>query len=156
VARRRRAVPRELQPDPKYGSVELTRFTNKVMMRGKKMVAQKIVYNALEQIQQTTGQFPLEIFQQAMRNTTPAIQVKPRRVGGATYQVPVEVTSQRGGMLAMRWLILAARARKGRPMKDRLAQELTEAARGQGAAVKRREDLHRMAEANRAFVHYRW
>ena len=156
MARRRRAVPRELQPDPKYGSVELTRFTNKVMMRGKKMVAQKIVYNALEQIQQTTGQFPLEIFQQAMRNTTPAIQVKPRRVGGATYQVPVEVTSQRGGMLAMRWLILAARARKGRPMKDRLAQELTEAARGQGAAVKRREDLHRMAEANRAFVHYRW
>ena len=156
MARRRRAVVREVPADPRYGSAELARFINKVMVRGKKTVAQRIVYNAMDELQRTTGQFPLEVFQQAMRNTTPALQVRPRRVGGATYQVPTEVRQSRGTMLAMRWLIVAARARTGRPMDERLAQELGEASRGQGAAVRRREEMHRMAEANRAFVHYRW
>ena len=156
MARRRRAIPRIIPPDSRYGSVEIAQFINKVMQRGKKTVAQRIVYTALEQVQQSTGQFPPELFQQAMRNVTPQLEVKPRRVGGATYQVPIEVRPRRATMLAMRWLIQGAKARKGRPMAERLAQELTEAARGQGAAVKRREDLFRMAEANRAFVHFRW
>jgi small subunit ribosomal protein S7 len=156
MARRRRAVVRQIPPDPIYGSVELSQFINKMMVRGKKTVAQRIVYSALSELQRSTGQFPMEIFQQAVKNTTPALQVRPRRVGGATYQVPTEVRQSRGTMLAMRWIILAARARTGRPMNQRLAQELGEAARGQGAAARRREEMHRMAEANRAFVHYRW
>ena len=126
------------------------------MQRGKKTVAQRIVYQALDAVAAETKRDPLEVFTQAIRNTTPALQVKPRRVGGATYQVPVEVRADRQLALAQRWLIGAARARAGRPMRERLAQEILDASRGQGAAVKRREDLHRMAEANRAFVHYRW
>jgi small subunit ribosomal protein S7 len=141
--------------DPRYGSELLTRFINRVMERGKKNTAQRIVYGAFSRIEQE-GRDPLQTFEQAIRNATPLLQVRPRRVGGATYQVPVEVRSERGTALAMRWLIDSARARGGRPMLDKLAAELADAARGQGNAVRRREELHRMADANRAFVHYRW
>ena len=123
---------------------------------GKKTVAQRIVYNALGQVEEEAHRPGLEIFEQALKNATPMVEVKSRRVGGATYQVPTEVRPERQTALAMRWLVNAARARQGRPMFQRLAQELLEASRGQGAAVKRREDLYRMAEANRAFAHYRW
>jgi small subunit ribosomal protein S7 len=143
-------------PDPKYNSVYLASFINRVMTRGKKTVAQSIVYDALEIVASEGSRDPMEIFNQALRNATPQLEVKPRRVGGATYQVPVEVRSTRQMSLAMRWLLRASRARTGRPMAERLALELQEASRGQGAAVRRREEIHRMAEANRAFVHYRW
>lgn len=156
MSRRRRAEKRKITPDPKYGNVELARFINRVMVSGKKTTAQRIVYSALERVESEARRPALEVFEQAVRNTMPMLQVKPRRVGGATYQVPVEVRPERRLTLAMRWLILAARAKSGRPMSERLASELMEASRGQGTAVKRREDLHRMAEANRAFVHYRW
>jgi small subunit ribosomal protein S7 len=126
------------------------------MYGGKKSVAQRAVYQALDIVQEQTNRDPMEIFDQAMRNATPTVEVKPRRVGGATYQVPIEVAPNRRIALAMRWLILSARARAGQPMRSRLAAELLDASRGQGAAVRRREELYRMAEANRAFVHYRW
>ncbi|MBI2873185.1 MAG: 30S ribosomal protein S7 [Chloroflexi bacterium] len=156
MARRRRAEKRVIPPEPRYNSAELSRFINRLMQRGKKTVAQRVVYDALEIVGREAGREPLEVFEQAIRNATPVLQVKPRRVGGATYQVPVEVPTGQRETLATRWLIQAARARTGKPMRERLAQELLEAARGGGTAVKRREDLHRMAEANRAFVHYRW
>jgi small subunit ribosomal protein S7 len=156
MSRRRRAVRRLPPPDPKHGSVELSSFINRVMMGGKKSVAQRAVYQALDLVEEETHRDPVEIFGQAMRNTTPNVEVKPRRVGGATYQVPIEVSGPRRNALAMRWLIRAARARTGMPMRSRLAQELLDASRGQGAAVRRREELHRMAEANRAFAHYKW
>ena len=156
MARRRRAERRWIKPDPKYGSVELSRFINKIMLNGKQTVAQRIVYGALGDVERLAHRSGLEIFEQAVRNATPLLEVKSRRVGGATYQVPTEVRPERRLALAMRWLITSARARGGRPMAERLSQELLEASRGQGAAVKRKEDLHRMAEANRAFVHYRW
>ena len=156
MSRRRRAERRLPAPDPRYGSTELSTFINRAMLNGKKTVAQRFVYEALEAVQQESHRDPLEVFELAMRNVTPTVEVKPRRVGGATYQVPVEVAGPRRTALAMRWLIRAARARTGRPMRERLAQELLDASRGQGAAVRRREELHRMAEANRAFVHYRW
>lgn len=156
MARRRRAERRTVVPDSRYGSQELARFTNKVMVGGKKTVAQRIVYQALEGLEQETSRPGIEVFEQALRHATPVLEVKPRRVGGATYQVPVEVRPERREALAMRWLIRSARRQAGRPMADRLYRELLEASQGQGAAVKRREDLHRMAEANRAFVHYRW
>lgn len=156
MARRRRAVHRAPPPDPRYGSVELSSFINRVMLKGKKTTAQRVVYQAMDAVANETNREAMEVFQQAMRNVTPAVEVKSRRVGGATYQVPIEVTDNRRNALAMRWVILAARARSGRPMHERLANELVEASRGQGAAVRRREELHRMAEANRAFVHYRW
>jgi small subunit ribosomal protein S7 len=136
--------------------VELSSFINRVMLKGKKTVAQRVVYKALDKVADETNREALEVFGQALRNVTPAVEVKSRRVGGATYQVPIEVTDNRRNALAMRWLIVAARARSGRPMHERLATELVEASRGQGAAVRRREELHRMAEANRAFAHYRW
>jgi small subunit ribosomal protein S7 len=126
------------------------------MTRGKKSVAQRIVYDALELVEKENSRDPMETFSQAIRNATPQVEVKPRRVGGATYQVPIEVRSERQLSLAMRWILRASRARTGRPMAERLALELQEASRGQGAAVRRREEIHRMAEANRAFVHYRW
>ncbi len=156
MARRHRAVRRDVEPDPRYGSRDLARFINKIMERGKKSVAQRVVYTALQSAEADAHRDALEVFNMALRNTTPLLEVKPRRVGGATYQVPIEVRPSRGQTLAMRWLINACRARPGRPMAERLAQELLEASRGQGAAAKRREDTHRMAEANRAFVHYRW
>jgi small subunit ribosomal protein S7 len=156
VARRRRAVRRKIPPDPRHGSVELARFINKLMVHGKQTVAQRIVYSALDEAEQQARRPGLDLFQQAVRNATPMVEVKSRRVGGATYQVPIDVRPDRRLALAMRWLLASARARSGRPMAERLAQELVEASRGQGNAVKRKEDLHRMAEANRAFVHYRW
>jgi len=156
MARRHRAVRRDVESDPRYGSRDLARFINKIMERGKKSVAQRVVYTALQSAEADAHRDALEVFNMALRNTTPLLEVKPRRVGGATYQVPIEVRPSRGQTLAMRWLINACRARTGRPMAERLAQELLEASRGQGAAAKRREDTHRMAEANRAFVHYRW
>lgn len=156
MSRRRRAERRQVMPEPRYGSEELARFINRVMIGGKKTVAQRIVYSALARLEEEAHRPGLEVFQQAMRNATPSLEVKPRRVGGATYQVPVEVRTDRRQALAMRWLITSARSRSGLPMSERLYRELLEASRGEGASVKRREDLHRMAEANRAFVHYRW
>ena len=155
MSRRRRAQKRKLTPDAIYNSELITRFTNRVMQRGKKNTARRIVYGAFNLIQED-GTDPMEIFGQAMRNATPLLQVRPRRVGGATYQVPVEVREDRGAALAMRWIIDAARARGGSPMVSTLAAEVTDAARGQGNAVRRREELHRMADANKAFAHYRW
>lgn len=154
--RRRRAERREVAPDAKYGRADVARFVYKVMRRGKRTVARRIVYTALEKAEKESGRPALELFEQAVKNATPILQVKPRRVGGATYQVPVEIRPEIRSTLAMRWLVQAAQARKGRPMAERLAAELVDASKGQGAAVKRRDDLFRMAEANRAFVHYRW
>ena len=156
MSRRRRAERRDVPPDSRYDSVELARFVNKVMKWGKKTVAQRIVYDAFDIVQQYTKREPLEVFTQAMKNVTPLLEVKPRRVGGATYQVPTELRVNRSEALAMRWVIRGAKARQGMPMSRRLALELIDASRGEGAAVRRREELHRMAEANRAFVHYRW
>lgn len=147
---------REIQPDAKYNSERLTRFTHKVMLNGKKSTAERIVYTALDIIREQTNKEPIEVFEEALKNTTPLLAVRPRRIGGATYQIPTEVDPQRGSSLAMRWLIDTARARKGRPMAEKLAAELIEASRGEGATVKKRTDTHRMAEANRAFAHYRW
>jgi small subunit ribosomal protein S7 len=156
MSRRRRSEKRRVQADPRYNSVELSRFINKIMMRGKKTVAQRIVYGALDLVEESTKREPLEVFNQAMKNATPLLEVKPRRVGGATYQVPTELRANRSEALAIRWIIRSARARQGIPMVRKLAAELLDASRGEGAAVRRREELHRMAEANRAFVHYRW
>ena len=156
MARRRRAEKRRVIPDPKHHNVELAQFINKMMMNGKKTVAQRIVYDALQLASEEVRRPEVEVFEQAIRNTMPMVEVKSRRVGGATYQVPTEVRPERRLALSMRWIIQSARSRRGRPMAQRLSAELAEAARGQGAAVKRREDLYRMAEANRAFAHYRW
>jgi small subunit ribosomal protein S7 len=143
-------------PDSQYNSKLISMFVNKIMMRGKKSTAERIMYDALKRIETQTNRNPLDTFEQAVRNATPAMEVKPRRVGGATYQVPVDIRAERRNALAIRWLLRSARARGGRSMAERLAAELLDAAAGQGATIKRREDTHRMAEANRAFVHYRW
>ena len=156
MARRRKAVRRAITPDPVFGSVEVARFTNKVMIGGKRTTAQRIIYAALREAENVVHRPGIEVFQQALRNATPAMEVKPRRVGVATYEVPTEVRRERQLALGMRWLVQAARARSGRPMAERLAQEFIDASRGQGNAVRRKEEIHRMAEANRAFVHYRW
>ena len=156
MARRRRAEKRQIRPDPKFGNVELARFINKVMLNGKRTTAQRIVYRALDEVERDAHRSGLEVFQHAIRNAMPQVQVKSRRVGGTTYQVPTEVRPENQLALAMRWIIRAARERSGRPMFLRLAQEILESSRGQSASVKRKEDLHRMAEANRAFAHYRW
>ena len=155
MSRRRRAIKRSILADPRYSSVLVTRFTNRVMQRGKKNTARRIVYGALANIA-ANGDDPIQTFERAIRNATPLLQVRPRRVGGATYQVPVEVRGERGLTLSMRWIIDSARQRAGRPMLDKLTSEIIEAAQGQGNAVRRREEMHRMAEANRAFAHYRW
>ena len=156
MARRGRAGRREIVPDGKYNSKQLQMFINKMMIGGKKSTAERIVYDALTRLEDQAGRPAMDIFDQAMRNATPAVEVKPRRVGGATYQVPVDIRAERRVSLAMRWLVRSARARRGRSMAEKLAGELMDASTGQGATVKRREDTHRMAEANRAFVHYRW
>ena len=154
---RRREVPkREILPDPKFGSVELAKFMNVVMLSGKKAVAERIVYGALEQIQAKTGKEPLEVFNTAINNVKPVVEVKSRRVGGANYQVPVEVRPVRRLALAMRWLREAAKKRGEKSMDMRLAGELMDAAEGRGGAMKKREDTHKMAEANKAFSHFRW
>jgi small subunit ribosomal protein S7 len=156
MARRGRAERRDITPDGKYHSQNLQRFINKVMLSGKKSIAERLVYDALDRCEETTHRPAIDVFDQALRNATPAVEVKPRRVGGATYQVPVDIRAERRISLAMRWLVRSARARRGRSMAEKIAGELLDAAGGQGATVKRREDTHRMAEANRAFVHYRW
>ena len=156
MSRRRKSEKRPVFPDPKYNNLTLSSFINRVMTRGKKSVAQKIVYGALDILEKETSSNPVETFELAIKNVTPQLEVKPRRVGGATYQVPVEVAVGRQLALAMRWILRASRDRTGRPMAENLASELQEAARGQGAAVRRKEETQRMAEANRAFVHYRW
>jgi len=155
MSRRRRAERRIIAPDPRFNNVELARFINRLMMRGKKTVAQRITYNAFSIIQEESSREPLEVFQQALRNATPQMEVRPKRVGGSTIQVPTELRATRSEALAMRWLITGARSRNGIPMRRGLAQELMEASRGEGSAVRRKEELHRMADANRAFVHYR-
>jgi small subunit ribosomal protein S7 len=156
MSRRRRAEKREVLPDPKFGDVVLSKFMNVLMYSGMKSVAEGIVYGALERIGQKGGQDPVRVFHDALGNVRPEIEVRSRRVGGATYQVPVEVRSDRSQALAIRWLISASRARSELTMTDRLANELMDAANNRGAAVKKREDTHRMAEANKAFSHYRW
>ena len=155
MSRRRRAVVRVIPPDPMYNNLELAKVINNVMQRGKKSTAQRICYSAFEIIKEQSNREPLEVFQMALKNATPMVEVKPKRVGGATYQVPTELRPSRSEALAIRWLIRGARSRKGMPMRRGLAQELMEASRGEGTAVRRKEELHRMAEANRAFVHYR-
>jgi small subunit ribosomal protein S7 len=156
MSRRHRAETREVLPDPKFGDETLTKFMNYVMLQGKKSVAETIVYGALDRVQTRLKREPLEVFHDALANVAPAIEVRSRRVGGATYQVPVEVRPERRKALAIRWLVNAARARNENTMVDRLAGELADAANNRGSAVKKREDTHRMAEANRAFSHYRW
>lgn len=154
---RRREVPkREILPDPKFGSVDLAKFMNIIMLSGKKAVAERIVYGAFDQIQSKTGKEPLEVFNEALNNVKPIVEVKSRRVGGANYQVPVEVRPVRRVALAMRWIREAAKKRGEKSMDLRLAGELQDAAEGRGAAMKKREDTHRMAEANKAFSHFRW
>lgn len=156
MPRRAKVTRRQLLPDARYGSELVTRFTNKVMERGKKGLAERIVYDAFDILEARTGRNPLEVFQQALYNATPIIEVKPRRVGGATYQVPVQIEGQRRTSLAIRWLLQSARARPGKTMSEKLAAELLDAFNNTGATIKRREDTHRMAEANKAFSHYRW
>ncbi len=154
MPRRAKVQRRELVPDARYSSETVARFINKVMQRGKKGLAERIVYGAMETIQERTGREPLEVFEQALYNATPVIEVKPRRVGGATYQVPVQIEDTRRQSLAMRWLLMSARSRAGKSMEEKLANELLDAFNNTGATVKRREDTHRMAEANKAFSHY--
>lgn len=154
---RRREVPkRRIVPDPKYGDPVVSKFVNKIMLRGKKAVAEQVVYGAFAIIEERTREEPVKVFKRALDNVAPLVEVKSRRVGGSTYQVPVEVRSERRLALAMRWLIQFSRGRAGRPMDDRLAVELIEASHNRGNAVKKREDTHKMAEANKAFAHYRW
>ncbi|MBK9082875.1 MAG: 30S ribosomal protein S7 [Rhizobiales bacterium] len=156
MSRRHSAEKREIIPDPKFGDVVVTKFMNSIMYDGKKSVAEAIVYGALDTIETRAKSDPLQVFRQALDNVAPAIEVRSRRVGGATYQVPVEVRTERRQALAIRWIITAARGRNDKTMMDRLAAELLDASNNRGNAVKKREDTHRMAEANRAFAHYRW
>jgi small subunit ribosomal protein S7 len=150
MPRRARVIKREVPPDPRYGSRTLTRFMNKLMLNGKKSLAERIVYTALDSVEQTSRRNPIEVFDTALRNATPLLEVKPRRVGGATYQVPVEIKGDRKQSLAMRWLIASARGRGGKSMAEKLASELLD------ATIRKRDETHRMAEANKAFSHYRW
>ena len=156
MARRRQAEKRAILPDPKYRSEMIAKFINMVMLNGKKSVAEKIVYGAFDLIQERTGNEPVEVFKKALENVRPVVEVKSRRVGGSTYQVPVEVRSTRRDALAMRWIVGFARGRGEKTMQERLAGEFLDAADNRGSSVKKREDTHRMAEANKAFAHYRW
>jgi small subunit ribosomal protein S7 len=156
MPRRYRPPRRKVQPDPRYDSELVARFINRLMLHGKKSLATRIMYDAFEIIEERTHRNPLEVFHQAVENATPILEVRPRRVGGATYQIPVEVRPERRTSLAIRWLIRSAQARKGRPLAERLADELMDAARNTGTTVKKKEDTHKMADANRAFAHYRW
>jgi len=156
MPRRGKSVKRTIDPDAKFNSVMVQTLINKVMHDGKKSTAERIVYQAMDQVAERTKEDPRQVVEQAIRNTMPVLEVRPRRVGGATYQIPLEVRPARQVSLAMRWLLIAARARSGRPMAERLSAELLDAYREQGSAIKKREDTHRMAEANKAFVHYRW
>jgi small subunit ribosomal protein S7 len=156
MSRRQRAVKRETPPDPQYGSTTVSKFINSLMVDGKKSTAERIFYDAMQVIEEKTGQPAINVFKQALNNVKPVIEVKSRRVGGATYQVPVEVRPERRNALAQKWIITFARSRGDKTMADRLANELMAAARNEGNAIKKKDDTHRMAEANKAFAHYRW
>ena len=156
MPRRGKVIRHRTPPDAKYNSIWVQTMINKIMKNGKKGVAERIVYRALDDIGERTKEDPRAVFEKAMRNVMPVLEVRPRRVGGATYQIPLEVRPARQVSLAMRWLLGAARSRAGRPMSERLAAELADAYREQGSAIKKRDDTHKMAEANKAFVHYRW
>ncbi|MDD2696865.1 MAG: 30S ribosomal protein S7 [Candidatus Pacebacteria bacterium] len=156
MARRNRKQKKEILPDPIYNNVEVARFITQIMRCGKKTIARKIVYGALDIIKEKTKKEPLEVFQKAIENTTPLLEIKPKRVGGATYQVPREVRADRGTALSMRWIIQVAKSKKGKPMREKLAEEIILASNKEGSAVKKKEDTHRMAEANRAFAHFAW
>ena len=154
--RRRRAIKRQVQSDPKYNSALVQKLINMVMNKGKKSIAENIVYSAFETLEKKTSKSALEVFKKALDNARPLLEVKPRRVGGATYQVPIEIRQERGTVIALRCIRNFALARKGRPMEEKLAQELLDAYKNEGAAIKKREDTHKMAESNKAFAHYRW
>jgi len=155
--RRRRAERRDVTPDPKYNSKLVSRFINVIMIKGKKSLAERIMYVALDMVSEKTGnKNSLEVLQKAMDNARPLLEIKPRRVGGATYQVPIEVRSDRGVSIAMRWIRDFAKQKKGKSMEEKFADEIIDAFKSQGSAIKKREDMHRMAEANKAFAHYRW
>ncbi len=156
MSRRHAAEKREVLPDAKFGDVILTKFMNSLMVDGKKSVAERIVYSAFDRVEDRLKKAPVEVFHEALENIKPTVEVRSRRVGGATYQVPVEVRTERREALAIRWLISAARSRNENTMEERLAGELADAVNGRGAAVKKREDTHKMADANKAFSHYRW
>jgi small subunit ribosomal protein S7 len=156
MSRRNRAARRVVEPDARYNSELVVRFCNKLMVCGKKSVALRVIYDAFDIIEQRAKKSPLEVFELAVKNATPMIEVRPRRVGGATYQIPIEVRTERRMSLSLRWLVQSMRQRSGKSMADKIAAELMDAAAGQGAAVKKKDDTHRMAEANRAFAHYRW
>jgi len=156
MPRRARAIKREIFPDAKYHNVTVANLVNKVMKCGKKRTAERIVYDSLQLLEKQASKDPVTALEQAIKNATPLLEVKPRRVGGATYQVPVEVRPDRGLFLALKWLLKSARARRGKSMTERLAAELFDALQGEGTTIKKREDTHKMAEANRAFAHYRW
>ncbi len=156
MARKNRAIIRKVLPDPVYKSILVTKFVNTLMWDGKKSIAEQIFYGALEEIQKKTKQEPMDLFKAAVENSKPSLEVRSRRVGGATYQVPVEVRPERRQTLALRWLVGAARERNERGMVSKLANELIDAANNQGNAIKKKQDTHRMAEANKAFAHYRW
>ncbi len=156
MPRRKRVVKRPDIPDAKYKSKNVARFTSKLMLDGKRSLAERIIYDAFDIIEAKQKRPPLEVFEQALKNAMPTIEVKPRRVGGSTYQVPVDIRGERRSALAMRWLIKSARARTGHTMSEKLANELMDAAAGQGATIKKREETHKMAESNKAFAHYRW
>jgi small subunit ribosomal protein S7 len=156
MSRRHKAEKREVNPDPKFGDMVLSKFMNSIMKEGKKSVAENIVYGAMDRMQSRAKSDPIQLFHSALENVMPAVEVRSRRVGGATYQVPVEVRPERRQALAIRWLIAAARSRNENTMEERLSGELLDAANNRGTAVKKREDTHKMAEANRAFSHYRW
>jgi small subunit ribosomal protein S7 len=156
MARKKKRKKRELAPDPVYNNVLVSQFINQIMRRGKKTIARKIVYRAFDVIKEKTKKDSLEVFEKALQNASPLLEIKPKRVGGATYQVPREVRGERRITLAMRWIITAAKSKKGKPMGEKLAEELMAAANNEGAAIKKKEDTHRMAEANRAFAHFAW
>lgn len=156
MPRRSRQFKREIIPDAKYGNQTITMFMNKLMKKGKKTTAQNIIYDAFDIIEKQTKKDPEEVFNEALKNSTPLLQVKARRVGGATYQVPIEVPANRGMAMAMRWLVSYSRERSGHSMAEKLAAELINASQGEGATIKKRQDVHKMAEANKAFAHFRW
>ncbi len=156
MSRRQRATKRQVPPDPRYDSQTVSKFINNLMVKGKKSVAERIFYDAMDTIEQRTDQTGVQVFKQALTNVKPAIEVKSRRVGGATYQVPIEVRPDRRTSLAVRWILMFARQRNEKTMAQRLAGELIAASKGEGSSMKKKEDTHRMAEANRAFAHYRW
>ncbi|MGH6913634.1 MAG: 30S ribosomal protein S7 [Planctomycetaceae bacterium] len=156
MSRRQRAVKRETPPDPQYGSTTVTKFINNLMVDGKKSLSERIFYDAMRTIEEKTGQPAMNVFKQALNNAKPVLEVKSRRVGGATYQVPIEVRPERRNALAMKWLVTFSRQRGDKTMADRLAAELMAASRNEGNTIKKKDDTHRMAEANKAFAHYRW